>query len=231
MAIWAQRRRWKARTATFALYAGRDVDARRALDGLGSDFEVMNTAVKPYPCCRYSHATIDAIADIMQSEALASEDIERIDIAMGETGYGLVADPSEAKRVPANVVEGQFSVYFAAAATAGRGSYAWSSYDALDDPQMRNLMQRTNVELADSIGAGMETSVVVRASGGRTIERYVPFPKGEPENPMSWEEMQAKFVEWSGPVVGQPRSAEIIEQVSSLDSLSSMRELTANLGA
>ena len=215
----------------FALYAGRDVDARRALDGLGSDFEVMNTAVKPYPCCRYSHATIDAIADIMQSEALDSEDIERIDIAMGETGYGLVADPSEAKRVPANVVEGQFSVYFAAAATAGRGSYAWSSYDALDDPQMRSLMQRTNVELADSIGAGMETSVVVRASGGRTIERFVPFPKGEPENPMSWEEMQAKFTEWSGPVVGQPRSAEIIEQVSSLDSLSSMRELTANLGA
>ena len=159
------------------------------------------------------------------------EDIERIDIAMGETGYGLVADPSEAKRVPANVVDGQFSVYFAAAATAGRGNYAWSAYDALDDPQMRNLMQRTNVELADSIGAGMETSVVVRASGGRTIERYVPFPKGEPENPMSWEEMQAKFVEWSGPVVGQPRSAEIIEQVSSLDSLSSMRELTANLGA
>ena len=48
---------------------------------------------------------------------------------------------------------------------------------------------------------------------------------------MSWEEMQAKFAEWSGPVVGQSRSAEIIEQVSSLDSLSSMRELTANLGA
>ena len=105
----------------FALYANGADGAERSLDGLGSDFEVMNTAVKPYPCCRYSHATIDAVSDIVRAESLASSDIEGIDIAMGETGFGLVADPADAKRVPSNVVEGQFSVYFAAAATASRG--------------------------------------------------------------------------------------------------------------
>ena len=67
----------------FALYANGADGAERSLDGLGSDFEVMNTAVKPYPCCRYSHATIDAVSDIVRAESLASSDIEGIDIATG----------------------------------------------------------------------------------------------------------------------------------------------------
>ena len=215
----------------FALYAGEGADASRALDGLGSDFEVMNTAVKPYPCCRYSHATIDAVADIVRAESLASPDIDGIEIAMGETGFGLVADPAEMKRVPSNVVEGQFSVYFAAAATAGKGGYAWDAYDRLDDAEVRRLMQRTSVTLDQRFGSGMESIVSLRTADGRTIERTVPYPKGEPENPMTWDEMQAKFTEWSGPVIGAERAAQVIESVASLESLSSMSELTANLGA
>ena len=215
----------------FALYAGDGADASRALDGLGSDFEVMNTAVKPYPCCRYSHATIDAVADIVRAESLASPDIDGIEIAMGETGFGLVADPAEMKRVPSNVVEGQFSVYFAAAATAGKGAYAWDAYDRLDDAEVRRLMQRTSVTLDQRFGSGMESIVSLRTADGRTIERTVPYPKGEPENPMTWDEMQAKFTEWSAPVIGAERAAQVIESVASLESLSSMSELTANLGA
>ena len=215
----------------FALYANAEVQAERALDGLGQDFEVMNTAIKPYPCCRYSHATIDAIAEIVRTEALVSADIESIDIAMGETGFGLVAHPADSKRVPSNVVEGQFSVYFAAAATAGRGAYAWEDYEDLQAPEVRRVMQNTTVRLVDGIGAGMGTSVVVKASGGRSIERSVPFPKGEPENPMTWEEMKGKFSEWSAGVIGSARSESVIEQISSLESLESMRELTGNLGA
>ena len=215
----------------FALYAGSDADASRALDGLGSEFEVMNTAVKPYPCCRYSHATIDAVADIVRAESLASPDIDGIDIALGVTGYSMVADPPEAKRVPSNVVEGQFSVYFAAAATAGKGGYAWDAYDRLDDAEVRRLMQRTSVTLDQRFGSGMESIVSLRTADGRVIERTVPFPKGEPENPMTWDEMQAKFTEWSTPVIGASRAAQVIESVASLESLASMSELTANLGA
>ena len=215
----------------FALYAGEGADASRALDGLGSDFEVMNTAVKPYPCCRYSHATIDAVADIVRAESLASPDIDGIDVTMGVTGYSMVADPPEMKRIPSNVVEGQFSVYFAAAATAGKGAYAWDVYDRLDDAEVRRLMQRTSVTLDERFGSGMESIVSLRTADGRVIERNVPYPKGEPENPMTWDEMQAKFTEWSGPVIGAERAAQVIESVASLESLSSMSELTANLGA
>ncbi len=48
---------------------------------------------------------------------------------------------------------------------------------------------------------------------------------------MTWDEMQAKFTEWSAPVIGAERAAQVIESVASLESLASMRELTANLGA
>ena len=220
----------EGRHGYFALYAN-GADASRSLDGLGSEFEVMNTAVKPYPCCRYSHAAIDAVADIARSESLAFQDVDLIEVTMGETGYGLVADPPDAKREPSNVVEGQFSVYFAAAATARNGAYAWDAYERLADPDVRALMRRVSVTLDASFGAGMQSAVAVRTAGGRVHERFVPFPKGEPENPMTWDELRGKFAEWSAPVIGPSRAAQVIEQVSSLESLASMRELADNLGA
>ena len=220
----------EGRHGYFALYAD-GADASRSLDGLGGEHEVMNTAVKPYPCCRYSHATIDAVSDVARAESLAPEDIERIDVTMGETGYGLVADPPEAKREPSNVVEGQFSVYFAAAASAMQGGYSWDAYARLRDPGLRRLMQRTNVTLDASFGAGMQSAVAVRTADGRVHERFVPYPKGEPENPMTWDEMQGKFAEWSEPVIGPSRAAQVVEQVALLESLPSMRDFAANLGA
>ena len=92
-------------------------------------------------------------------------------------------------------------------------------------------MQRTSVALDERVGAGMESVVAVRTADGRVVERTVAYPKGEPENPMTWDEMQAKFTEWSEPVIGASRAAQVIERVASLESLASMSELTANLGA
>ena len=54
----------------FALYASKPLDAARVLDGLGAEFEVMNTAVKPYPICRCSHAAIDAVIAFVRDNDL-----------------------------------------------------------------------------------------------------------------------------------------------------------------
>ena len=218
----------EGRDGYFALYAGGDADPSAALAGLGAEYEVMATAVKPYPCCRYSHAAIDAVIDIVRTEALVREQVASIAVEIGETGYALVADPPAQKRVPANVVEGQFSLFFAAA-TAASGGYDWASYDTLPDPAVRDLMGRIDVRCDPATGAGMGTRVSLTTADGRTFERDVPYPKGEPENPMSWDEMKDKFLEWSSAVLGPERSERVMAQVAALESVGSMAEVTESL--
>lgn len=137
-------------------------------------------------------------------------------------------DPPEQKRLPANVVEGLFSVYSAVAAAARR-PYDWRGYDLMDDPGARDLTSRTSARLVPGIGAGMRSVVTLRTRDGMQHQREVSYPKGEPENPMTWEEMQEKFTEWSEGIVGASRARNVVDQVGALETMISMHDLTANL--
>ena len=47
------------------------------------EFEIMNTGIKPYPCCRYNHGPIDAVMELasenrLESDAIASMDLDHV---------------------------------------------------------------------------------------------------------------------------------------------------------
>src|SRR5690606_20136429 len=48
--------------------------AQVAIDGLGERYEIMQTAVKPYPACRYAHAPLDSIVDMVQQHDIKPEE-------------------------------------------------------------------------------------------------------------------------------------------------------------
>jgi 2-methylcitrate dehydratase PrpD len=55
------------------------------------------------------------------------------------------------------------------------------------------------------------------------------YPKGDPENPVTWDEMKEKFLLLSSPVIGPDRQREIIAAVETLDQMSDVRQLAALL--
>jgi 2-methylcitrate dehydratase PrpD len=50
---------------------------------------------------------------------------------------------------------------------------------------------------------------------GQRWEKFVRYPKGDPENPLTWDEMAAKFRTLAGTVLSAERCDEIIAAVSS----------------
>lgn len=208
----------------FALYANDPGDPMRALEGLGKDFEAMNTAVKPYPCCRCSHAAMDAVLALVADNGIASADVDSMEIEISEHGFRFVADPPTARREPANIVDAQFSLFFAAAACT-TGSYTWDSYNLIDAPMIRGLMGRITVTASKTIEQyGARVTLATR--DGRRLFRHVALPKGEPEVPLSAEECERKFREWADPAIGAERGSRVIEMAGRLDRLPDMRGLT-----
>ena len=213
----------------FALYASKPLEPARALDGLGTEFEVMNTAVKPYPCCRCSQSIIDAVIGFVTEHGLAPSDIAAITAEIGHYSHGLVADNAAAKKRPRNIVEAQFSAYFAAAAAA-RGAYTWASYDLIGDAEMEDLMQRVTVNAVDDVSQ-YGTRVVLATVDGRRLEADVPLPKGEPEVPLGGDEFDRKFLEWGEPALGASIAAEVTGMIRRLEDVPDVRALTERLRA
>ena len=64
---------------------------------------------------------------------------------------------------------------------------------------------------------------------GRTLSRRVDFAKGSHENPLSADEVRAKYFRLTGPVVPRARAEAIMAQVDRLDRARDLAGLAALL--
>ncbi len=192
----------------------------------GDEFTIMQVSIKPYACCRYMHGPIDCLFEIMRTHHLDPGQIERVRCGVLTGGRGLIADPIEQKRQASNVVEAQFSMPFGAAIALLTGKAGLSVFtdEWLHHPRVHELMQRvecyTSPELDDYYPAEWRASASVTMTDGRELSANVRYALGDPHNPLSWEQLEARFHELVAPVIVDRQEREkIIEKVKGLDDL------------
>jgi 2-methylcitrate dehydratase PrpD len=192
----------------------------RLTEGLGKSFEILHTAVKPHACCRYMQGPIDAILAIMREHDLQAGQIQRIEVAVLEAGWGIVAEPRDKKYNPESVVDEQFSMPFGAAIAAMDGAAGLDQFtiEKVRSPKIRELMNKValvkDARIEETFPQEWPARVVIELQGGQRYEKFVRYPKGDPENPLTWDEMTAKFRSLAGAVLSADRCDEIIEATS-----------------
>ncbi|SDB49021.1 MmgE/PrpD family protein [Belnapia rosea] len=192
----------------------------RALQGLGQQFELMNTAVKPYPSCRYGHAGIDAAIEFHKELGLKAEEIEAVTMGLPNKGMLLVGAPLAYKQNPQNVVDGQFSGPFVVACGLVHGHMGWDSYALLQDPAVRSVLPKVTCvedpEVQALFPEYMSGKLTLRARGQEHV-RLVKIAKGEPENFLTEAELRAKFHGLVDAVLGRERAMQLADAVITLD--------------
>jgi 2-methylcitrate dehydratase PrpD len=192
----------------------------RLTEDPGKSFEILHTAVKPHACCRYMQGPIDAIIAIMGEHNLQAGQIQRIEIAVLEAGWGIVAEPRDKKYNPESVVDAQFSMPFGAAAAAIDGAAGLDQFtlEKTRSLKIRELMNKVvmvkDARIEETFPKEWPARVVMELADGQRYEKFIRYPKGDPENPLTWEEMTAKFRALAGAVVSAERCDEIIEAIS-----------------
>ncbi len=202
-----------------AAYAPNPIPERATQD-LGTVFELMKTAVKPYPSCRYGHAGIDAMLALRTQHDLKPEEIESITYGTSRSGMILVGEPREKRINPQNIVDGQFSGVFVLATALAIGAMGWDSYAELQNPVIRALLPKVTCEddpdIEAEFPANMSGRVTVRARG-QSFTKTVIIPKGEPDNFLTESELRAKFAGLVDSVLGPTRSAALAAAALAID--------------
>ena len=192
----------------------------RAVQGLGNEFELMQTAVKPYPSCRYGHAGIDAAIMLRAEHAIDPASIERVTLGLPESGMWLIGAPAAQKADPQNVVDGQFSGPFVIAVALVTSAMNWDSYALLHDPRIRALLPRItrerDADVQVEFPANMAGKLTIVAAG-QTYRHMVVVPKGEPANFLTRDELRQKFLALTGPVLGDDRAARLADGVLAIN--------------
>ena len=200
----------------------------RAVQDLGQVFEIMNTAVKPYPSCRYGHASVDAALALRAANDLRADEIESVRIGLPHAGMLLIGQPAEKKQNPQNVVDGQFSGPFVVASALTTGAMGWDSYRLLQDPAIRAMMPLITSEFDAEIEAeypgNMSGKVTIRARG-RDFMQKVVIPKGEPDHFLTEAELRAKFAGLTDAVLGNERAARLADGVLAINDVEKIGSL------
>ncbi|MGH2851553.1 MAG: MmgE/PrpD family protein [Solirubrobacteraceae bacterium] len=189
---------FEGRRGFFATYLhGETPDLEGQLADLGRRFETPRIAFKPYPACHYTHAPVDALAELIARERLTADDVESITALSDETGVGLVLHPRADKLAPRTPYDSKFSLPYCLATLLVRGSVDVGSFqaDAIGDPEVLELAARVDYEERAYAAApdAFPGGVRVRTRDGRVLEAELRNQRGGAENPMSEAEVIGKF--------------------------------------
>jgi 2-methylcitrate dehydratase PrpD len=199
---------------------------RPILEGLGSDFEVLKIAFKPYGCCRLVHSSIDAITALKNKHGLKPESLDRVTINTCSQ-MSKFNNPR-----PHDIMSAQFSIPFGVALAMVDGSNLPKDYipenlerkDLLDFCGKVRVVADTSMDdlYPDIIGA----RATIEVKGEGEVTEYVKFPKGEPENPMSREALLEKFRSLISTILPEERAQRIETAVEGLEEMEDIRQLT-----
>lgn len=169
--------------------------------------------IKPYPVCRWAHASIDAAREVCEANALKPRDIAAIRINSFENAVALYPG------MPSTTSEAQYSLAFAVATVIqhGRIGLEHISGNSLKDPAIASLVERieTRTELRHEqrYPEGRWADLEFTLHDGRTLTSGDVHARGGPERPYNQNDIVAKFEEFASPVLGSARAAKLRDAV------------------
>lgn len=205
--------------------------ARQAIDGsifedFGTRYRAGTVSVKPYPCCRHTHSSIDAafaVRDVSKLEDISSITLDVYGVALKVAG----------NMNPQTSQDAKFSLRYCVASTLLKGIPSEKSFaeTALYDNGIRELMDkitvRENTEFTAMMPAQWPAKIEIVYTDGTKNNALVEAPKGDPDNPVSWEEAIAKFSDMVSGVLSEKGCALLVDACRNLESLETAETLLA----
>jgi 2-methylcitrate dehydratase PrpD len=215
----------------FLLAYSRNSKPELVTQNLGQGFEILRTSIKPHACCRYMQSPIDGLIELAAEHDISPEQIERVEVAVLEAGWPLVCEPRDRKYSPSNAVDAQFSMPFGAAIALANRSAGLDQFteENFHSPRIKSLMNKVVLQKDKRIEKNFPEEwpaiVQVHLTNGQQFEKYIRFPKGDPENPLSWQELSAKFHSLAARVFPKTRCDQIINSVKDMNPSSVLRDI------
>ena len=196
-----------------------DAEPQRVVDGLDSWTDhprIAGVSIKPHSSCRHTHAGIDAALDLRPQ--IVGEQLDAIEIGTYQAALDLCDNPE-----PADPYAAKFSLQYCIAAALAHGHVSPGDFspESIADPAVRSLLANVSVYVDPEFEAlyprQWPVQLRVRSTQGGSWDRHVSSPKGDPENPLSYGELEAKFRQLASSGDHQLHANGLLQWVLSLD--------------
>ena len=179
----------------FCRAMAQSADLTRFTDALGQPpFLITDTCFKAYAACYHIHSAIDATLQICKGHTIAANGIQGITVRLYKVAVDLLGPVQ-----PTNPYVAKFHVPFCVATAAQYGAVGLDAFteERLTSKLLQDLMVKVTLvhdpTLDPLYPAAFPAAVEVTTKNGDRHSLQVEHPRGDSKNPMTTEELVAKF--------------------------------------
>jgi 2-methylcitrate dehydratase len=172
-------------------------DENAVTDRLGEEFLTAQCGFKAFPTEALTHQPITATLEIIQENKIKPLEVSETIVETTKRGADILSDKSKYK--PTTKETADHSLPYCIAVAIVKGHVLPSDFEekAIQDQSVLKLLPRirviANPEI-DAIFPNVKRAIVtITTKDGRTFRKQEDFARGEPDRPLSEQELIAKF--------------------------------------
>jgi 2-methylcitrate dehydratase len=207
----------------------REPFALPAFGGQGRPFKVHECTIKRFPLGLYSQTVVEAVLEARR-QLPSVDDIREVSVQTLQTAVNIMAGDAEKWR-PANRETADHSMPYTAAVALKYGTVEPKHFEAeyWRDPRLLELVQKVKISVSDEANrrapeAMLSVVEVVTGSGARATAT-VPYHRGHWKNPMTDQELEAKFRGLASGLLTSAQADAVLERLWNLDQVKDIGEV------
>ncbi len=203
---------------------GWDLDA--LVGSLGKSWKILECGMKAFPTEALTHTHISCTLKAVTENAIPYNEIESVTITTIARACDILFDPHKYRPESRETADHSLPYCIAAALVDHRITTQSFSEEKLRDPRIWEVIDRikgeASMEFEAMFPAKQPSKVVVRTKDGREFSEYLEYPKGDPREPMTLEDLDNKFDGLSSALIDATR------QRAMRDAIFACETMTAN---
>lgn len=204
-------------------------------DGLGESWRITQCGMKAFPTEALTHTPISAVLEIVKSNDLRPEEVEKIQIRSLARAADILSDPSKYDPHTKETADHSLPYVIAAALVDRQVTPGQFTMEKIMDPTIRAQLKKVEVvadpEIEKVFPALQRVIVHIDTKDGRSFDKQLDYPKGDPRNPLTDAELEEKFAALADGVLTRAAQQQVKNAVWNLERIGSVSELMALMEA
>ncbi|MEZ5359365.1 MAG: MmgE/PrpD family protein [Candidatus Zixiibacteriota bacterium] len=210
---------------------GPDWDMSKLTGDLGKSFRILQCSMKAFPTEALTHTHLSATLKVIKNNNIAWDAIDQVTITTIARACDILFDPHKYRPESRETADHSLPYCIAAAIVDGKITTQSFSDEKLKDERIWKVIDKIKGEASQEFEkmfpAKQPSKVVVKTTAGKEYSEYLEFPKGDPREPMTMDDLEAKFNSLSAGLISADRQKQLKELIFNCEKLS-VREFMAN---
>ncbi len=198
-------------------------------DGLGESWRITQCGMKAFPTEALTHTPISAVLDIVKSNNLRPEQVQKVQIRSLARAADILSDPSKYDPRTKETADHSLPYVIAAAVADRQVTPVQFEMKKIMDPTIRAQLKKVEVvadpEIEKVFPALQRVIVNLTTTDGRTFTKQLDFPKGDPRNPLTDQEVEEKFAALAEGVLSKVAQKKLKDAIWGLEKAGSVSKL------